>query len=32
MRKAVHAFQHFWMLPILSFYWLSSVLSKVLYK
>jgi len=27
MRKAVHAFQHFWMLPILSFYWLSSILS-----
>ena len=26
-RKAVHALQHFWMLPILSFYWLSSILS-----
>lgn len=27
MRQAMHAFQHFWMLPILSFYWLSSILS-----
>jgi len=27
MRKAVHAFQHFWMLPILSFYWFSSIVS-----
>ena len=26
-RKAYHAFQHFWMLPILSFYWASSILS-----
>ncbi|EKX38201.1 hypothetical protein GUITHDRAFT_89468 [Guillardia theta CCMP2712] len=28
MRKAFHAFQHFWMLPILSFYWLSSIVSS----
>mmetsp|Transcript_50072 Transcript_50072/g.73545 ORF Transcript_50072/g.73545 Transcript_50072/m.73545 type:complete len:459 (+) Transcript_50072:25-1401(+) len=27
MRKTVHAFQHFWMLPILSFYWFSSMVS-----
>mmetsp|Transcript_48917 Transcript_48917/g.99880 ORF Transcript_48917/g.99880 Transcript_48917/m.99880 type:complete len:445 (+) Transcript_48917:57-1391(+) len=25
MRKAMHAFQHFYMLPVLSFYWISSV-------
>jgi len=27
MRKALHAFQHFWMFPILSFYWISSIVS-----
>ncbi len=27
MRQAVHALQHFYMLPILSLYWISSILN-----